>query len=111
MSSKYAFCTGKDCYPVIYAKRFVTTILSSLTSFSTSYFKWRNAFNERMHLLLVPVYEHVDLTCALTVLSHLTFSNKWAVSFPFSKVSRLLTFYMANKCPLLFASQIKDAFL
>lgn len=111
VSFKYAFCTGKDCYLVIYTKLFVTTILSSLTSFSTSYFKWRNILNERMLPLLVPVHEPVCLTCALTILLHLIFSNRWTVSFPFSQVSRLLTFDMANKCPLLFASQIKDAFL
>lgn len=108
VSSKYALCTGKDCCLLIYVKLFITTILSSLTSFSTSYFEWRNVFNKRMHLLLVPVYDPVCLTCALIIHSHLTFSNRWAVSFPFSQVSRLLTFYMANKCPYLFASQTKD---
>lgn len=103
VSSKYAFCTGKDCYLVMYTKLFVTTILCSLTCFSTSYFKWRNVFNERM-LLLVSVYEPVCLTCALTILLHLTFSNRWAVSFPFSQVSRLLIFDMANTCPLICVS-------
>lgn len=63
-----------------------------------------------MHLLLVPVYDPVCLTCALIIHSHPTFPYRWAVSFPFAQVNRLLTFYMANKCPHPFASKIKDVF-
>lgn len=95
VSSKHALCTGKDFYLVIYVKLFVTTIFSSLTSFSTSYFEWRNVLNKRRHLLLVPVYEPVHLTCALTILSHLTISNRWAVSSPFSQVSRPFTWQIS----------------